>query len=923
MKANGTNTKSDGNRNCRGIALLLTLGILVLLTLLALGFSSSQLTESQAARNFYYAAKAEEMALGGLETAIAVLSEDSRKSCYDDLYERWAIYYDKKTSRDDGFAGDEEEDADLSDFDEFQYDVDETGVFGNASARKDPWDDPQPDSRWIEIRAVDPATGEARLAGRYAVSIEDESAKVNINTAGNPDPDPQNISWKQRQYLGFTAAEIDLGGIFQNLGDLFSDVFKDPSRYPETVSDQTALDVVAYRYGWRSRWDADHKNLLPGEVGDDNFTDQMEQLLRQDFNGIDDDGDGRIDEERETGEPAEEDDEPGEFDPYDPVQITAPGQLLVNPSPSKGVSGVMGDDIPYLTVSQIKMAKSVSEPGKGYSFKDRTGLDPLYPKDRLYRSLLPYITVYSNDMNRFSNRDVGTGDIRGGITWMMRENIGRWLDRGLPEVHDFLSLLKRRGIAFTSTDDDTLRQIASNIYDFIDPDWLPSQGAQALPGVEPTVYLNEVDPTPPDLLGTQVGLTEEVIVEDYGEYIELWNPYDIPLDVSGYNATIDRSRTPTPIEDMDLRTSMIVEPRRFFLIGDTLGDVVNIGQGTRSPNQTFRDGWPPGCNAYAPLKLDTPLYMRLEVKKPGTSVTLLLEEHDDIPIGNQFDSAQKDDPRVMDRKYWRLAAPSPRAINPNTAPGNIYSHFYHPGVRSRARDKDYHPSDPSIYLHGGGLSNIGELGMVHRGEPWRTLNFTHDSVHIGDENDVKLLDLLTLPYPYAYSAPVPVSDRLPARNFVPGRININTAPPEILLGLNWDNMFDEMRSYGVRLVSSHRYAMIQYILDHRPYPNLANVAKLMADFPPLRNAPQAAREAFMRYNANLITTKSSVFKVTVLAEAFDRRGSVVATRKLEAVVDRGYTPGSFDRPNEPDPSRNDQRRAETARLLNFQWLTED
>jgi hypothetical protein len=156
----------------RGIALLLTLGILLLLTLLALSFSSSQLTENEAAQNFHYAARAEEMALGGLETAVAVLRKDAaRDRRYqgnppgerpnsDDLFERWAIYY----TGDNGFAckdtAKEDEAADLSDYDEFLYRVDERGRL-DLTGMKDPWKDPpELDSRWIEVVAEDPVTGD-------------------------------------------------------------------------------------------------------------------------------------------------------------------------------------------------------------------------------------------------------------------------------------------------------------------------------------------------------------------------------------------------------------------------------------------------------------------------------------------------------------------------------------------------------------------------------------------------------------------------------------------------------------------------------------------------------------------------------------------------------------------------------------------
>jgi hypothetical protein len=533
---------------------------------------------------------------------------------------------------------------------------------------------------------------------------------------------------------------------------------------------------------------------------------------------------------------------------------------------------------------------------------------PPYPKERLYRSVLPFITVYSQDLNRFSNREIG--DSTGRTEWMQRENVARWLDGGPGAVYDFLSRLRQRGIAFTSTSQDTLERIACNIYDLIDPDWIPTWYAGGL-GIEPTLYLNEVEPTPPDVPGPQVGLGEEVVVKDYGEFIELWNPYDVPLDAARYNVTIDSSGTPMPVLRMQIATgSTIVRPHRFFLIGDTLGDVVEK-QGGSSPNQTPPVPWPPGCDAYAPLKLGAPLDMDLEVRLRQDLVRKV-EVHSGIPVGTQYDTAQKDDPRIMS---WSSRSPTPRATNP-TVPTNVYSYFCFPGVQARARDVSFNPNDPADLMHAGGLSSIGELAMVHRARRWESLNLTGDSEY-GNRDDVSLLDLLTLPYGYS------LSDPAPAREFVPGRININTAPPEVLLGLNWDIMFDEISSYGVPAGYGLRIAMIDYIVKNRPYRNLADLAEAMAEFPLLRNAPETAREAFLKYNANLVTTRSNVFKVTVLAEALDRRGDAAAVRKLEAIVDRGFTPGSFDRPGEQKPSVADVVRAETPGILYFRWATED
>ncbi len=933
-------TKQAGSR---GIALLLTLGILLLLTLLALSFSSSQLTENEAAENFYYAAKAEEVALGALDTAVAVLRKDAAgdrqdqrhpagdRPASDDLFERWAIYY----KGDNGFAckdtAKEDEAADLSDYDEFLYRVDERGRL-DLTGMKDPWKDtPELDSRWIEVVAKDPVTGDKRVIGRFAVCVEDESAKVNINTAGNPDPLTSGAQWLHRQDMGFTTSEIDLGDILMALGSLFENTLDDVQDYPYNADYRTALDIVAYRYGAR----ASFQRIAPGEYDrDDNVLPRsgrgLGDLPPQDENGIDDDGDRLID------EPGEEIDEPGEFSPYEPLEVQPPGRLLTIANPRTGGTGVMWDDTPYLTVSHIRMAKSFGR--SDFSIKDMASPKPPYPPDRLYRSFLPFITVSSEDLNRFSNLDVGKNRGRGvEIEWYIRENIGRWLKGRPSEIED---ALREFDIRFGNS--DTLKQVAVNLYDFIDPDWFPTNRDPQNPndegpfGIEPTVYINEVEPSPRDLLGTEVGMSEEVVVRDLGEYIELWNPYDIALDIANYSLTID-SGSPKRIRDIVGGNSVILSPRSFFVIGDTLGDVVNIGQGTSAPDQKLPP-YPPGCQAYAELKLAPNQEMVLEMQTP--SGKRVIEKSELNGDSSPSTTAQKDDPRMP---KWESLAGTLRAMNLNLPPASeVYSSFYTPGIRQRAFELGGNNAPTLAMLERAGVPHtIGELGMVHRGEAWRTLNFTgEEQLGYSDsdsENDGRLLDALTLPYPYRDKGlqdnPEVSGDKdLPPPKVVPGRININTASPQVLMGLNWRPMIDELATfYGqARLGPTFRDAVIRRILERRrdkPYQNLTDVAQDIAEFMRkvrgISDPTEAVKEAFIRYNSNLITTRSNVFKVTVLAQAFDRKGNIAAERKLEAVIDRGYTPGDFGRQGEKSWTRQEQARFEMARTLYLRWVTED
>jgi hypothetical protein len=921
----------------RGIALLLTLGILLLLTLLALSFSSSQLTENEAAQNFHYAARAEEMALGGLETAVAVLRKDAaRDRRYqgnppgerpnsDDLFERWAIYY----TGDNGFAckdtAKEDEAADLSDYDEFLYRVDERGRL-DLTGMKDPWKDPpELDSRWIEVVAEDPVTGDKRVIGRFAVCVEDENAKVNINTAGNPDPLTSSAKWLHRQDMGFTTSEIDLGEILMALGSLFENTLDDVQNYPYNADYRTALDIVAYRYGVR----ASFQKIAPGEENrDDNVLPRsgrgLGNLLPQDENAIDDDGDRLID------EADEEIDEPGEFAPYEPLEVQPPGRLLTIANPRTGGTGVMWDDTPYLTVSHVRMAKSIGT--SNLSIKDMADPKAPYPPDRLYRSLLPFITVSSLDLNRFSNLDVGRRGGRGvEVEWYIRENIGRWLKGGPSEIENAL-----RDFDIRFDDSDTLKQVAVNLYDFIDPDWFPTEYDNYV-GLEPTIYINEVEPSPPDLLGTQVGLSEEVVVRDLGEYIELWNPYDIVLDISDYSVTVGPG-SPRRIRDIASTSPVILPPRTFLVIGDRMGDIVNIGQGTVSPDQRVPN-WPPGCKYYADLKLAPNEEMVLEMRT--TSGTRLVEKSKlNAAASADTLTCQKNDPRMP---KWEPLPGTLRAMNLNLpSVSEVYSSFYTPGIRQRAFELGGNNAPTlAILERAGALHTVGELGMVHRGEAWRTLNFTGEQQGgYGDsdsENDGRLLDVLTLPYPYRDKGlqdnPEVSGDKdLPPPKVVPGRININTASPQVLMGLNWRPMIGELATfYGqARLGPTFRDAVIRHILERRrdkPYQNLADVAQDIAEFirryRGISDPTEAVKEAFIRYNSNLITTRSNVFKVTVLAQAFDRKGKTAAERKLEAVIDRGYTPGDFGRQGEKSWSRQEQARFEIARTLYFRWVTED
>ena len=77
-------------------------------------------------------------------------------------------------------------------------------------------------------------------------------------------------------------------------------------------------------------------------------------------------------------------------------------------------------------------------------------------------------------------------------------------------------------------------------------------------------------------------------------------------------------------------------------------------------------------------------------------------------------------------------------------------------------------------------------------------------------------------------------------------------------------------------------------------------------------------EHFMSIS-NLLTTKSNVFKIIVVAQAYDRKFAPAAERKLEVIVDRGY---NID-PSATGYSQEARDKAKQVRILSYRWITEE
>ncbi len=166
-----TQTEGDilfyGMRNNKGIAVILVISILAVITSVAAAFLITSRLEVLKAVNFDAGIKASYIAEAGLAHAKALLKEDKSMGGIDSYSEKWYT----------AFIGS-------------SVDVDGDGV---------------KESKWINL------VKDGEIYGRYAVHVTDESGKININTAGYHNDNPVRLT------SGYSPFEISLDKFFTSL----------------------------------------------------------------------------------------------------------------------------------------------------------------------------------------------------------------------------------------------------------------------------------------------------------------------------------------------------------------------------------------------------------------------------------------------------------------------------------------------------------------------------------------------------------------------------------------------------------------------------------------------------------------------------------------------------------------------------------
>ena len=245
---NTTQCKSDGKARNNGIALVAVLAVLTTLAILAAVFAVNMSIERKTSLTYSAFAQANLLSDSALQHVKMLLQNDiETQPAWDDFSEPWSSYFKPLSKR--------KHDA---------VDIDKLPNLNGENGGLD--------SRWIYVR-----NSKGKLIGRYAVLIEDESSKINVNVATALSPKMQN----------------------EGVGT-FEIMLTDGKNRGLPITRNFGKDIIRYRYG---------RDLHPGQKGvDDNLN---ASIFGRDE--IDNDADGIVDEKDEGI------DEQAEYNPTRPI----------------------------------------------------------------------------------------------------------------------------------------------------------------------------------------------------------------------------------------------------------------------------------------------------------------------------------------------------------------------------------------------------------------------------------------------------------------------------------------------------------------------------------------------------------------------------------------------------------------------------
>jgi len=749
-----------GKTFCQGGILLFTLSVLMILFVFVL---SLLLIFKLGERTFFKVMAGKEalnMAKAGLEQAIWELDHDNQE--FDSYLDNWRTV----------FSGD-------------QVDSDEDGI---------------PDSRWFLVQ-----DRHGRILGRYAVLVEDENSKIDLNAVGN-----LTGSFNE----GHSVAEISL--------------------LPHIFGKSLACQIISFRYG------------PDGKPGKPEIDDDRDNILVS-SDGIDNDGDGLVDEEGEGI------DEPDEFSLRRP----------------------RGGDRPYIIPEDLKLVPGCGE-GK-------------------FSKVRPWITCYSIDFNENRKK-------------VKRLNINQASWEDFFHLFQSLGYEKLHAAALAANcvdfrDEDSIPTVVE-----VDKHKVIGQEKVAAFNEVEAIVPFEIKEVPVGLLITEKAGQFIELFNPYSSDLDIggWKItglltiptqiLDILLkesssiyeDITRGETEVDAGRLKNILESLNPTAVVIpsgttIKAHSYYTIGD-LVKLALVVPASGTPILLvlpIRD--PDNCQQYEAILLMSPvgsdtvsrvLRSLPFLKKLNLDGILRLYDSDGhlieeacYGLDTPFTTAQKNDPRM---KAWFPLVSSPGEQNLAFQPW-VGGEFGKMGWLQLWGS--------SFFIKNKPFATTGEISFIHRNQQWRTLDFWKTG------EDRKILDEIT----------VVRKPEIPT----PGRLNINTASETVLLCLP---LFSE--KLACCLLKARPFRDISEILgvygsDCSPEGEL-NKEITGFGFDLLDNNgngyidEEQEKELIFSRVIGLVTVRSNIFSLTVTGQKVSDTNNngkieekeVLAEKKIRVVYDR-------------------------------------
>jgi len=686
------------------------------------------------------------------------------------------------------------------------------------------------DSTWIYFPATTSSL-DIRLPGtlraRYAVLItDDKESRININVTGN-----EANAGLHTSNEGWSTYEIDLSTII-NLASTGNGT-------------ATANSIIDIRLGsddapGTSTPTNDDSGIVP-DPQSDNIDNDGDWVTGNDTNGngIPDSGETGVDD----GDNSESIDEPNEFNSVFPY----------------------GDDIPFGILSEAEIMGTSS-----YMSRLETIFNSQSISESDQSSLNSWLTTYSADtiLCPSYQLDSGTSTTKLNINALVN-NQGAYTagyydsDKKVEMIMDVLAAGGEFTGAAGTSNYVELRQLAVNIKDFIDSDSIvttyddPSVPGDTYYGVERTPYINEVE--------AQVNGTTS---SGNGKFIELFNPYDAAIDLTNWTIT------GTTMPQVTL-TGTIGNQNYYVVADDSDAYVTFAYEGVTTPDQED-----PNINS---------------LENNGEVLTLRDDSNNIVQVtdyGNATNdkSRQLNDPRPAplenDKGLSSIDSNNPWRWNDEiTITAGSNNNNFDPTKGDDGWESTTPTHWDSFIVANRRFSNKGYIGFIHNGRQWSSflidssiaypnvfqyftvIDPSMDNIDNDGDGDIDSADTGSQS-----------GDFDGQEHRIPGLINVNTAPENVLLSLpNLATIADDIATS-----------------NDKPFTSIGDLVDDVTQI--TGSGTKWEKEKTFRSISNLITTRSNVFTVYVTAQVTEEDVSdppnttVYAEKRILAIVDRSVDP---------------------------------